>query len=116
MEIDPALPRSVLCAGRQLIQRNFNPRHRTAGATGLTISDGDSHLIKTRWKGQRLSPLDEATIFGEYYFPRDLEFLLEAWRIDRDRPERCPARQRLPVIYHQTRQNPKSRRRSSLTR
>src|SRR5215213_2875478 len=63
---------------RRLIQRDFSPRHRTAGATGLTISDGDSHLIKTRWERQRLSPLDETTVFSEYYFPWDFKFLPEA--------------------------------------
>ncbi len=61
---------------RQLIQRNFNPGDRTAGAAGLTISNGDSHMIKTRWKRQGLSPLDEAPIFGEY-FPWDLNFFPE---------------------------------------
>jgi hypothetical protein len=44
----------------------------------LTIPDGESDLIKTRWEWQCLNPLDKATVFGKYDLPRDVEFLLEA--------------------------------------
>jgi hypothetical protein len=60
------------------VQRNFNPCHRAARATGLTIPEGHSHLIKTRREWQRPTPFDETAVFGAYYFSRNLKFLLEA--------------------------------------
>lgn len=62
----------------KLVQRNFDPRHRTARATALAISERNSYLIKTWWKRQRLAPLDETTVFRNYDFPRNIELLLEA--------------------------------------
>ena len=60
------------------VRRDFDPGHGAACATALTIPDGDSYLVKTWCERQRLTPFDETTVFGQYDFARDIEFLLEA--------------------------------------
>ena len=68
--------------------RNFNPGHRTAHPARLPIPDRDANLVEAGWHLKRLSPLDEATVFGDYDCSWDIEFLFEAGEaatiIDRD--------------------------------
>ncbi len=42
------------------------------------IADGDSNLVEAGWHLERLSPLNEATVFGDYDCAWDIEFLFEA--------------------------------------
>jgi hypothetical protein len=73
---------------RSSLPRNFNPGHRAAHPARRADPDGDSNLVEAGRRLERLSPPDEATVFGDDDCSRDIEFLFEAEEaatiIDRD--------------------------------